>query len=238
MKRPRVLGIALALAVCAHTALAAAKKKGTAAPTPPAPLDRYVAEAEARRSAESASTTPGSIWLAGSRLADAARDVRASQVDDVLTVVVAEQASAVTTGNTKTARTSSTKNIIAALVGITKATGPLANLAGVSGDTELSGQGTTSRTTTLSTTLTARVTHVLPNGGLLVEATKDIQINSERQVITVRGVVRPADIDPTNSVQSNRLGQLEVRVNGKGVVGDAIKRPFFLYRLLLGLLPF
>jgi DNA-binding transcriptional ArsR family regulator len=116
--------------------------------------------------------------------------------------------------------------------------GVLANLANVSGDTELSGQGTTSRTTTLSTTLTARVTHVLPNGGLEVEATKDIQINSERQVITVRGVVRPADIDPTNSVQSNRLGELEVRVNGKGVVNDAIKRPFFLYRLLLGLLPF
>ena len=39
-------------------------------------------------------------------------------------------------------------------------------------------------------------------------------------------------------MRSDRLGQLEVRVNGKGVVGDAIKRPFFLYRLLLGLLPF
>ncbi|MGD0870546.1 MAG: flagellar basal body L-ring protein FlgH [Bryobacteraceae bacterium] len=238
MKRLGILAVSLSLAVCVHTALAAAKKKGTAAPTAPTPLDRYVAEAEARRSAASASTTPGSIWLAGSRLADAARDVRASQVDDVLTVVVAEQASAVTTGNLKTARTSSTKNGIAALAGITKATGVLANLANVSGDTELSGQGTTSRTTTLSTTLTARVTHVLPNGGLEVEATKDIQINSERQVITVRGVVRPADIDPTNSVQSNRLGELEVRVNGKGVVNDAIKRPFFLYRLLLGLLPF
>jgi flagellar L-ring protein precursor FlgH len=197
-----------------------------------------VAEAEARRSAESAATTPGSIWLSGSRLADAARDVRASQVDDVLTVVVAEQASAVTTGNTKTARTSTTKNSITALAGITKTTGALANLANVSGDTELNGQGTTSRTTTLSTTLTARVIHVLPNGALVVEATKDIQINSERQVITVRGVVRAADIDPTNSVQSNRLGELEVRVNGKGVVGDAIKRPFFLYRLLLGLMPF
>jgi flagellar L-ring protein precursor FlgH len=183
-------------------------------------------------------TAPGAIWVAGSRLADAARDMRASQVDDVLTVVVAEQASAVTTGNTKTARVSSTKNNISALAGVTKAVGPWANLAGVSGDTELSGQGTTSRVTTLSTTLTARVTHVLPNGGLVVEASKDIQINSERQTITVRGVVRPADIGPNNSVQSDRLGQLEVRVNGKGVVGDAIKRPFFLYRLLLGLLPF
>ena len=141
-------------------------------------------------------------------------------------------------GTTKTQRTSSTKNTIAAAGGLTRAAGPLANLAGVSGDTQLAGQGTTSRSTTLSTTLTARVAHVLPNGALVVEATKDIQINSERQTITVRGVVRPADIDATNSVRSDRLGQLEVRVNGKGVVGDAVRRPFILYRLLLGLLPF
>ena len=212
----------------------AEKKKGAAAESP---LDRYVSEAEAR-SAEAPPATPGSIWQPGSRLADAARDVRASQVDDVLTIVVAEQASAVATGTTKTSRASSTKNSIAALGGVTRATGALANLANVSGDTELNGQGTTSRSTTLSTTLTARVTHVLPNGGLVIEASKEIQINSERQVIAVRGVVRPADIDPTNSVQSNRLAQLEVHVNGKGVVGDAIRRPFFLYRLLLGLLPF
>lgn len=203
----------------------------------PSPLDRYVAEAEAR-SAVTASMTPGSTWLAGSRLADAARDLRASQIDDLLTIVVAEQASAVTTGTTKTQRTSSTKNSITALAGVSKAAGALANLAGMSGDTQLNGQGTTSRVTTLSTTLTARITHVLPGGALMVEATKDVQINAERQTITVRGVVRPTDIDATNSVQSNRLGQLEVHVNGKGVVGDAIRRPFILYRLLLGILPF
>ena len=176
--------------------------------------------------------------MSGSRLADAARDLRASQVDDLLTVVVAEQASAVSTGTTKTSRASSAKSSISALGGLTKAAGALANLAGVSGDTQLNGQGTTSRSTTLSTTLTARVIYVLPNGGLVVEATKDIQVNSEYQTITVRGVVRPADIDPTNSVQSNRLGDLEVKINGKGVVADAIKRPFILWRILLGLLPF
>jgi len=124
------------------------------------------------------------------------------------------------------------------LAGITRALGPWANLANTSGDTELNGQGTTSRSTSLNTVLTARVIGVLPNGGLVVEASKDIQVNSEYQTITVRGVVRPADIDTTNSVQSDRLGQLEVRINGKGVVNDAIKRPFFLWRLLLGLLPF
>jgi flagellar L-ring protein precursor FlgH len=211
------------------------KKKAPGAPQ--AALDKYVAEAEAR-SAVATSLTPGSIWMPGSRLADAARDVRASQVDDLLTIVVAEQASAVATGTTKTQRTSSTKNSITALAGLTKSAGALANLANVAGDTQLAGQGTTSRVTTLSTTLTARITHVLPGGTLVVEASKDIQVNSEHQTITVRGVVRPADIDATNSVQSNRLGQLEVHVDGKGVVGDAIRRPFILYRLLLGLLPF
>ena len=80
---------------------------------------------------------------------------------------------------------------------------------------------------------------MLPNGALVVEAAKDIQINSERQTITVRGVVRPADIDATNSVRSNRLGQLEVRVNGKG--RGRRRRPAAVHSstaLLLGLLPF
>jgi len=224
----------LLIAVC--VAAGAPKKASKAAADSASALDRYVADALAR-SAEAAPAAAGSIWSASSRLADAARDVRASQLDDLLTIVVDEQASAVTSGTTKTQRGSSVKSSVTALTGITKAAGPLANLAGIASDTQLSGQGTTSRSTTLSTTLTARVTHVLPGGALVVEASKDIQINSERQTITVRGVVRPADIGAQNSVQSNRLGQLEVRVNGKGVVGDAIKRPFFLYRLLLGLLP-
>lgn len=226
----RILFVML-IAACAATA----KKKTPAKPVE-SPLDRYVSEARGRPA--ETPPIPGAIWHEGSLLADLARDVRASQVDDVLTIVVAEQASAVTSGTTKTQRTSSAKNSITALAGVTRAAGPWANLANLSGDTQLAGQGTTSRTTTLNTTLSARVVRVLPNGGLLVEASKDIEINSERQAITVRGVVRPADIDPTNSVQSNRLADLEVRVNGKGVVGDAIRRPFFLYRLLLGLLPF
>jgi flagellar L-ring protein precursor FlgH len=214
----------------------AAKKKNEGPVPPASPLDRYISEAEAR-SAEAGSATPGSIWLAGSRLADSARDLRASQVDDVLTIVVAEQASAVTTGVTKTQRASSLTSSISSAAGVTKAAGPLSNLVGLSGNSQINGQGTTSRVTTLTTTLTARVLAVLPNGALVVEASKDIQINSERQMITVRGVIRPADIDSTNSVQSNRLGELELRVNGKGVVGDAIKRPFILYRLIMGVLP-
>ena len=223
---------AIVVLVCAALA-ASAKKKDEA----PSPLDQYMTEARSRSAGESAAA-PGSVWSPGARLADMARDVRASQVDDILTILVVERASAIASGSTKTARKATVQNSISALAGATRAAGPWANLAGASGDTQLAGQGTTSRDVVLSTTLTARVAGVLPNGAMLVDASKDVEINSERQRISVRGVVRPADIGPGNTVRSDRLAQLEVRVNGKGVVGDAIRRPFFLYRLLLGILPF
>ena len=57
-------------------------------------------------------------------------------------------------------------------------------------------------------------------------------------MVTIRGVVRPADLTNTNTVQSGSIGQMELRINGKGVVNDAIHRPNFLFRLFLGLIPF
>ena len=202
------------------------------------PLDRYIKEANAQSVTASRTTPAGSLWSGQAYFSDIAADLRASRVADIVTVQVTESASAVSKGTVQTERASSTNNTIGALAGITRATGPWQNLAKLSGDTKLNGQGTSTRDMVLNTTVAARVTHVLPNGGLVVEASKEIQVNSEHQIISVRGVVRPADIDSTNSVQSTRLAQLEVHINGKGVVGDAVRRPNFLYRLMLWLLPF
>ena len=83
----------------------------------------------------------------------------------------------------------------------------------------------TSRSATLSTTLSARVTHVLPNGYLVVQGNKEVVVNSEHQMVVVRGVVRPADLATDNSIQSNQIAQMEIKVDGKGVVNDAIRRP-------------
>ena len=61
---------------------------------------------------------------------------------------------------------------------------------------------------------------------------------ASRRITVKRGVVRPADLTATNTVPSERVAQLEVKLDGKGVVKDAIRRPNFLYRLLLGAIPF
>jgi flagellar L-ring protein precursor FlgH len=171
-------------------------------------------------------------------LADGFRDLRASRVYDLVTIVVADKASAVSSGVTNTQRKSSAKASVTALGGAIKATRPLANLANTAGDQQLQSQGTTSRDTALTTTITAQVVNVLPNGNLVVQGQKLINVNSEHQTVTVRGIVRPDDLSSTNQVASDRVAMLEVRVDGKGVVNDAVKRPFILYRLLLGLLPF
>jgi flagellar L-ring protein precursor FlgH len=171
-------------------------------------------------------------------LTDLSSDLRAVQVNDLVTVVVSEQASAVATGATKTSRVSSVNASISSLMGPKSATGALNNLAKATNDTELNGQGSTSRGTQLSTTLSARVTHVLPNGYLVLEGSKDVQVNSEFQQITVRGIIRPIDLSPGNVISSTQLAQLEIKIDGKGVVGDSIRRPNILYRILLGLLPF
>lgn len=164
--------------------------------------------------------------------------MRAAQLNDIVTIEVNDKASALSKGATTTSRKSSAAASINALGGALKSPGPLTSLADLSGSNALQGQGETSRETALTTTLSARVTHVLPNGNMVVEGTKDILINSERQRVTVRGIIRWKDLTADNRVSSDRLSDLEVRVDGRGVVNDSIRRPNFLYRLLLGLLPF
>lgn len=233
--------IRTALFLLALTALCAAafgKDKKKQHSQELSPLQQYVSDASRQDASPAATQSPGSIWSPNALLANLGTDLKASHVNDLVTIVVNETTSAVATGDVKTARTSSAQAAITAAGGITRATGPLANLAKTNTQTALQGQGSTSRGATLTATVSARVTNVLPNGYLVVEGVKRVQVNSENQVITIRGVVRPFDLDLTNSVPSDRVAQMEVQVNGKGVVGDSIRRPFFLYRLILGLLPF
>ncbi|MBI5084542.1 MAG: flagellar basal body L-ring protein FlgH [Acidobacteria bacterium] len=200
------------------------------------PLDRLIRESSAVQTPPAASS--GSLYEPAGRFGDLARDLRAAQVHDLVTIVIYDKASALSKGTTSTSRKSEAKASIRALAGPLKTAGPLTSLADLGGEGKLDGQGATSRETELKTTLSARVTHVLPNGHLVVSGSKDVMINSERQRVTVRGILRWNDLSQTNRVSSDRLAELEVRVDGKGVVNDAIRRPGFLYRFLLGLLPF
>jgi flagellar L-ring protein FlgH len=50
--------------------------------------------------------------------------------------------------------------------------------------------------------------------------------------VIVRGMVRPGDLDATNTVVSNSVGNLEVEVKGKGVISDGTRQPNVVVRWL------
>jgi flagellar L-ring protein FlgH len=232
----RILSLLLVGAVLC-TAQSSNKKK-TQTPPEPSPLDKYISDAYKDGSSPQAAHPIGSTWSQNALFSNLGMDLRANRVNDLVNIVVTETFSAVANGDVKTQRQATAQSNIAQLAGVTKTTGPLANLLGTNTQTQLQGTGETSRGAVLTANLSARVTHILPNGYLVIEGTKRVQVSSENQVVTVRGVIRPVDLAPNNSISSNLIAQMEIQVNGKGVINDTIHRPNILYRILLGILPF
>lgn len=201
----------------------------------PSPLEAYIARA--RAAAGLSGPTEGSLYDPNGRLGDLIRDLRAYQVGDVVTIVVSDRASSSAQGTTASARSASAAAGVQNLLGASVPPA-LRSLVGVNSNVELDSQGKANRSNVLTATLTATVVDVMPNGYLIVEGSKEVQANTEKQRITIRGIVRWNDLTPGNIVRSDRVGEMEITVDGKGVVPDATRRPNFLYRLLLGLLPF
>src|SRR5690606_4216106 len=113
------------------------------------------------RGATPAPSTGGSIFVRGAAMADLSRDLRASSVDDVVTILVVEQASSITSGSTATERSTRARTGFDGLFGKQEPTGLLNNLVGFQGSSALDAEGATSRQVSVSTTMSARVTHVL-----------------------------------------------------------------------------
>ena len=79
--------------------------------------------------------------------------------------------------------------------------------------------------------ITARVVEVLPNGDLVLEGIREVDINGDRQIIVLTGIVRAADIGPGNVVPSTAVGQMRIRYFGRGLIKDNLK-PGWLVRML------
>lgn len=169
-------------------------------------------------------TTAGSLWNDSGRLANMVADYKASRIGDLVTISVAQNLSASSTGNVSTNRSFSANSGITALPGQLKTTG-VANLFSPNSAQTLAGKAQATSQTSLSTTLTGRVAAVLSTGTLVVEAERQITMNNQHETVILRGLVRPGDLDATNTVVSNNVGDLEVEVKGKGVISEGTRPP-------------
>lgn len=156
-------------------------------------------------------------------------DQPAIKVDDILTIMIVESAKAGTESKTNTGKTQSFG------VGSNGGTGLMRWLPqfGGSGSADIGydGKGTTSRTGSLNATIAVRVTKVLDNGNLVIEGTKVVEVNDEKGLIKVTGIVRPLDIQPNNMIYSSSIADAQITYSGKGAVNDG-HRPGILARVI------
>jgi flagellar L-ring protein precursor FlgH len=186
-------------------------------------LARYLETARALPAADP------NAWMQGLAL-----DLRARRVNDIVTVRVEESIAATGSADAAVGKSTTTGVGISSLFGlqnkIPSGVG-LGDLASSQSDTDFKGSGTTARASVLTATISARIAEVLPNGDLLVEGVREIEINGDRQVVVLTGVARVVDIGPGNVVPSSALGQLSIRYFGRGLTKGSLT-PGWLVRIL------
>ena len=233
-----ILSLVVALAGSAYAGI---RKPAAAASTPranppEAALRSYIERVRAQQAAEV--RTPGSIWSPEGMLVRLGTDAKAVRLHDVVSIVVTESLAASTDGQVKNTRASNANSNVSALFGALKAANNLQNLLGVTAASGLTAQGQSTTNSSLITTFGAEVVDVLPNGMLVVQATRQLTFSQQTQLIKLRGLVRPEDVSAQNQVLSTAMTDLELEVTGKGIVNDSTYRQNPLVRILEKLLVF
>jgi flagellar L-ring protein precursor FlgH len=138
-------------------------------------------------------------------------DRRATQVGDLVQVTFNFNV------NSTSSNVTSTNNNYS--VGLNPGTG-LANLPLVRIGANLAGgrQASTSKTqtgqNTFTSTMEAVVTNVLPSGALAIAGDQKLLVNGQTQVLHITGLVRPEDIDGTDTVLSDRVANVTANFAG------------------------
>lgn len=181
--------------------------------------------------------TVGSLWTPESDISSLSVDNKARKLNDTVVILVAVQTTAAQNADVNSQRAFQTSSGITGLAGDVNTKG-VNSLFNANSNTSLKGSGATDSSTTFQTSMTAQVIAVLPSGNLIVEAQRKSFMNNQHEDVLVRGVVRPNDIGPNNTVSSAALSDLEIEMKGKGIIADSTRRPNVITRALLWLTGF
>jgi len=232
MKLTRI-AVTITIALFLHTSASAKLLSRSSQQT----RDEYIARIQQQTAPVPTDTPVGSLWTNGGALTNMQTDYKASRLNDLVTIIVLQNTTAQTSGNTSTQRDFNTTSGITGLAGHISTSG-ISNLLTANSSSKLKGSGSTDASTVMKTNLAGQVVAILPNGNMVVEAQRMVTINNQKETMVVRGVLRPGDVGPDNTALSTALSNLEIELKGKGVVSDANRPPNPLVRALLWVIGF
>ena len=165
------------------------------------------------------------------------RDHRVWQVGDIVTVQIAQNASATKNVSQNLGRNDSVQSTVNNLFGLPTSFGHSSattkfnpNINYTSANT-LQGSGATAQSDTFSTTVSTMVRRIRPNGDLVIAGSDEMKLVGGKEYIRIAGVVRPEDLSG-NVVSSTQMAEAHIEFSGDGETYLAPKMGF-LQKLFL-----
>ncbi len=197
-------------------------------------------EAEPNIHKKDSPSSLGSLWDPENGRAFMFEDRRAGRIGDIVVVQIVEQHRGSKKANTKADREANlSAEVGGGLFGINTAMQKFAQYFNIDASTsnDFQGEGSTSREDTLTGTIAANVIEVFPNGDLRIQGKREVTVNSEKQTMTIKGIVRRIDLDTENMVLSSKVADADISYTGLGVVDD-VQRPGWATRIFNWITPF
>ncbi|MEQ9464741.1 MAG: flagellar basal body L-ring protein FlgH, partial [Haliea sp.] len=108
----------------------------------------------------------------------------------------------------------------------------------INGASAFSGEAALGQSNSLRGAIAVQVARVLPNGNLYIQGEKWININQGDEYIRLRGIIRPEDLSPTNTISSTLIADARISYSGTGV-SQQTNTPGWLTRFFMSpLVPF
>jgi flagellar L-ring protein precursor FlgH len=184
-----------------------------------------------------------SLWRQGSD--GFFKDQRASKVGDIITVKISTKDNALMENEMEQNRDDNKDSLgVSSLFGYEKYLNKVfpdtvdkEGLINISSNREIAGDGKIDRKENIDVTFAAVVTQVLPNGNLVIEGTQEIRVSYEVRQLSMRGIIRRADISSDNTIESSKIAELRVSYGGQGVISD-VQQPRYGRQVLDIVAPF
>jgi flagellar L-ring protein precursor FlgH len=172
-----------------------------------------------------------SLWRDNSQFSKMYSDPRARNINDIVTIQISETSTASNKAGLTTTKKTEVSMGIDNFLGLEKQLGDKmgedfdsTSMFGGKTNNSTQGEGESTRETSLSTYISARVIDVMPNGNMVIEAKKEVMVNKEKQIAVLTGIIRARDISYDNIIASNKIADMQIKFSGKGPVSEQARR--------------
>ncbi len=151
-------------------------------------------------------------------------DVKARRVGDIISVTLRESTQATkSAGSSNSRETGMDLSPILGLGGNALNIGNQSIQLGIDSSKDFTGDSSANQSNNLFGSISVTVVKVLPNQNLLVRGEKWLTLNNGDEYIRLTGVVRPADVSPTNEITSTKIANARIQYSGTGEFASAQK---------------